>query len=89
VITAAAFETVRGDQINTDPMLGPLQDNFRPTYGLLTGSPAIDMGDPNRRPRHFPKYSVVPAMMSAGRIDVENLIQVQPVSTPTPAPPHL
>ena len=35
-----------GDQINTDPMLGPLQDNGGPTFthALLPGSPAIDHG---------------------------------------------
>jgi len=35
-----------GDQINTDPMLGPLQNNGGPTFthALLTGSPAIDAG---------------------------------------------
>jgi len=34
------------DQINTDPMLGPLQDNGGPTFthALLRGSPAIDKG---------------------------------------------
>src|SRR5215831_6407461 len=33
-----------GDQINTNPMLGPLQDNGGPTFthALLPGSPAID-----------------------------------------------
>ena len=38
-----------GDQINTDPMLGPLQDNGGPTFthALLTGSPAIDSGNPS------------------------------------------
>ena len=41
-----------GDQINTDPMLGPLQDNGGPTFthALLPGSPAIDSGDPNFTP---------------------------------------
>lgn len=36
-----------GDQQNTDPMLGPLQDNLGPTltHALLAGSPAIDTGD--------------------------------------------
>ena len=36
-----------GDQINTDPLLGPLQDNGGPTFTheLLPGSPAIDAGD--------------------------------------------
>ncbi len=35
-----------GDLINTDPLLGPLQDNGGPafTHALLTGSPAIDAG---------------------------------------------
>ena len=34
------------DQISTDPMLGPLQDNGGPTFthALLGGSPAIDKG---------------------------------------------
>ena len=38
--------TAMGDQINTDPMLGPLQDNGGPTFthAPLTGSPAIDAG---------------------------------------------
>jgi hypothetical protein len=40
------FLAATGDQINTDPMLGPLQDNGGPTFthALLTGSPAIDQG---------------------------------------------
>ena len=38
-----------GDQINTDPVLGPLQDNGGPTFthALLPDSPAIDAGDPS------------------------------------------
>jgi len=37
-----------GDQINTNPMLGPLQNNGGPTFthALLPGSPAINTGDP-------------------------------------------
>jgi len=40
------FLTATGDQINTDPMLGPLQDNggATPTHALLHCSPAIDKG---------------------------------------------
>jgi hypothetical protein len=36
-----------GDQPNTEPMLGPLQDNGGPTWShaLLTGSPALDAGN--------------------------------------------
>ena len=37
-----------GDLNDTDPLLGPLQDNGGPTFthALLSGSPAIDAGDP-------------------------------------------
>ena len=49
------FLTGSGDQINTDPLLGPLQDNGGPTFThqLLPGSPAIDLGDPNFTPPPF------------------------------------
>jgi len=38
-----------GDLNNTDPVLGPLQNNGGPTQtqALLPGSPAIDAGNPN------------------------------------------
>src|SRR5207247_4728395 len=41
-----------GDQINTDPMIGSLQDNGGPTFthALLPGSPAIDAGGPHFAP---------------------------------------
>ena len=41
--------TATGDQVNTDPLLGPLQDNGgpTPTHALLAGSPAIDGGSSN------------------------------------------
>jgi hypothetical protein len=44
--------TGTGDQVNTDPMLGPLQDNGGPTFthALLSGSPAINAGDPDFTP---------------------------------------
>ena len=40
------FLTAGGDQINTDPKLGPLQENGGPTLtmALLPGSPALDQG---------------------------------------------
>jgi hypothetical protein len=52
---ASGYLTGPGDQINTDPALGPLQDNGGPTftYALLPGSPAIDAGDPNFAPPPF------------------------------------
>jgi predicted outer membrane repeat protein len=41
-----------GDLVNTDPLLGPLQDNGGPTWtrALLENSPAIDTGDDSRCP---------------------------------------
>src|SRR5215475_1503655 len=40
------YLTATGDQINTDPMLGPLQLNGgqTPTHALFSGSPAVDAG---------------------------------------------
>jgi hypothetical protein len=40
------FLTATADQIKTNPMLGPLQDNGGPTFthAILCGSPAIDQG---------------------------------------------
>lgn len=37
-----------GNLLNADPVLGPLQLNGRPTetHALLSGSPAVDAGDP-------------------------------------------
>jgi hypothetical protein len=63
-----------GDQINTDPVLGPLQDNGGPTFtqALLPGSPAINAGNPifitpppryDQRGRGFPR-------IVHGRIDI-------------------
>jgi hypothetical protein len=77
-----------GDQINTDPMLGPLQDNGGPTFthALLPGSPAIDTGDPNFTPPPFydqrgPNFSRV----RDNRIDIGSF-EVQQGTTPSPTP---
>lgn len=42
------FLTKTGDQVNTNSLLGPLQDNGGSTFthALLAGSPAINAGDP-------------------------------------------
>src|SRR5207253_3793893 len=49
------FLGATGDQINTDPIIGPLQDNggLSFTRALLTGSPAIDTGDPAFDPNNL------------------------------------
>jgi hypothetical protein len=77
-----------GDQINTDPMLGALQNNGGPTFthALLPGSPAIDAGDPKFTPPPFydqrgPDFWRV----RNGRIDVGSF-EVQAGATPTPTP---
>jgi hypothetical protein len=58
------------DQINTDPLLGPLQDNGGPTltHALLPGSPAIDKGTSNGLhvdQRHFRRPIDVPDIPNA------------------------
>jgi hypothetical protein len=84
------FLTGPGDLINTDPLLGPLQDNGGPTltHALLPGSPAIDAGDPNFTPPPFydqrgPGFDRV----RNGRIDMGSL-EVQAGTTPTPTHNH-
>lgn len=81
------YLTGPGDQINTDPMLGPLQDNGGPTFthALLPNSPAIDTGDPNFTPPPFydqrgPGFDRV----VNGRIDVGSF-EIQAAPTPRPA----
>jgi hypothetical protein len=77
-----------GDQINTEPMLGPLQDNGGPTltHALLPGSPAIDAGNPNFTPPPFfdqrgPGFDRV----VNGRIDKGSFEVQGPTPTPTPS----
>jgi hypothetical protein len=50
---AGGFLTGPNDQLVTDPMLGPLQNNGGPTFthALLPGSPAINSGDPDSSSR--------------------------------------
>src|SRR4029077_18866664 len=74
-----------GDQITTNPMLGPLANNGGPTltHALLPSSPAIDTGDPSFTPPPLydprgPGY----ARVVNGRID-KGSFEVQG-STPTP-----
>jgi hypothetical protein len=75
-----------GDQINTNPMLGPLQDNGGPTFTheLLSGSPAIDAGDPSFTPPPLDDQRGY-ARVFGNRIDIGSL-EVQPVPIPTPTP---
>jgi hypothetical protein len=81
-----------GDQINTNPLLGPLQDNGGPTFthALLPGSPAINTGDSSFTPpplydQRGPGFNRV----RNGRLDVGSF-EVQeptrPAATPRPRP---
>jgi len=83
------FLTGPGDQVNTDPVLGPLQDNGGPTFthALLPGSPAINAGDPNFTPPPFfdqrgPGFDRV----VNNRIDIGPFEVQGPATTPTPSP---
>src|SRR5260370_36326566 len=80
------------DRINTNPMLGPLQDNGGPTFthALLAGSPAIDQGKnfsgpPTDQPgTGFARPVDQPAVPNATRADPTHIAPFQP---PRP-PPH-
>jgi hypothetical protein len=75
-----------GDQIDTDPMLGPLQNNGGRTltHALLPGSPAIDTGDPNfTPPPFFDQRGAGHPRVANGRLD-KGSFEVQSGSTPTP-----
>jgi hypothetical protein len=83
-----------GDQINTDPLLGPLQDNGGPTltHLPLTGSPAIDAGDPSfTRPPYHDQRGPCFYRVFGRRIDIGS-VETQPrprCVTPAPRPtPH-
>lgn len=78
------FLTGPGDQVDTDPLLGPLQNNGGSTltHALLPGSPAIDMGDPNFTPPPFfdQRGSAFDRVVS-GRIDIGSFeVQTQTVA---------
>ena len=81
-----------GDQINTDPLLGPLQDNGGPTFthALLPGSPAIDAGDPSFTPPPLNDQRGCPFdRVFNGRIDIgsfETQPPHRPCSSPRPRP---
>ncbi len=93
------FLTGPDDQPDTDPMLGPLQDNGGPTltHALLPGSPAIDAGDPNFAPP--PSYDqrgpgfdrVVHSRVDIGSFEVQQpapyaMSGRNPTSRPRPRP---
>jgi hypothetical protein len=86
------FLTATGDQIHTNAMLGPLQNNGGPTFShaLLAGSPAIDQGkrdaipslalntDQRGQPRPFDFPSIANASGGDGS-DIGAFEAVQPL----------
>jgi Tol biopolymer transport system component len=81
-----------GDQIDTNPLLGPLQDNGGPTltHELLTGSPAINAGTPNFTPPPlYDQRGIGHDRVFGGRIDIGSFeVQVLlPTPTPSATPP--
>jgi hypothetical protein len=76
-----------GDQINTDPILGPLQDNGGPTFthALLPGSPALNAGDPNfTPPPYYDQRGPIFYRVRNGRLDVGSFEEQALLNTPTP-----
>lgn len=88
------YLTGPGDQINTDPMIGPLQNNGGPTltHALLLGSPAINAGDPNFIPPPFydqrgsPFVRVFDGRVDIGAFEMQPRPAPAPRSRPTPVP---
>jgi hypothetical protein len=81
-----------GDQINTDPLLGPLQNNGGPTFthALSPHSPAINAGDPNFTPPPFYDQRGSPFVrVFSGRIDIGSFEEQprHPTPHPRPTPP--
>jgi hypothetical protein len=87
------FLTGPGDQVNTDPMLGPLQDNGGPTltHALLPGSPAIDAGGPSFTPLSFYDqrgagfHRVVNGHIDIGSFEAQGAVE-RPSLVPRPRP---
>ena len=78
----SGFLTAAGDQINTDPKLGPLQNNGGPTLtmALLTGSPAQDKGkrfNVTTDQRGLPRPTDIPSIPNASGGDGSDIGAVE------------
>jgi len=81
--------TGSGDHINTDPVLGPLQDNggLTLTHALLPGSPGINAGAPSFTPPPFyDQRGTGFDRIVNGRIDIGSFEVQAPRPSPTPRP---
>ncbi len=82
------FLTAAGDQINTNPQLGPLQDNGGPTatMALLPGSPALDKGKNfgvTTDQRGLPRPVDIPSILDASGGDGSDIgaVEMDPTQT--------
>ncbi len=81
-----------GDLVNTDPHLGPLQNNGgpTPTQALPAGSPAVDAGDcsplAGTPPLTIDQRGTARPQPAGGRCDI-GAFELQPAPAPPPAPP--
>jgi CSLREA domain-containing protein len=70
----SVFHPTTGDLTNIDPKLGPLQDNGGPTFthALLSGSLAIDRGDPDGCTDHLGSLLTTDqrGFLRSGRCDI-------------------
>ena len=89
LLGSAIYLSRTGDQINTNPLLGPLQDNGGPTFphALLPGSPAIDVGNPNFRSPPYDQRGCPFDRVFNGRIDISSF-ETQPPHRPCAATPR-
>ena len=85
---SSSYLNATGDRNSTDPMLAPIAENGGPsvTHALLSGSPAIDAGDPSFAPppdydQRGPGY---PRVLN-NRVDIGSF-ETQPTPTPTATP---
>ncbi|OLB00196.1 MAG: hypothetical protein AUH08_09310, partial [Verrucomicrobia bacterium 13_2_20CM_54_12] len=92
----ADYLSAAGDQVNTDPRVGPLQDNGGPTvtHALLADSPAIDAGNPNYNPNNFQPPLIYDQRgfgfdrVKKGRRDIGAFeVQEAPITPTRPTPP--
>ena len=87
------YLTGAADQLNTDPMLGPLQDNGGPTFthALSPRSPAINAGDPSfTPPPSYDQRGSPFVRVFNGRIDIGSFEaghRRHPTPHPRPTPP--
>jgi hypothetical protein len=80
-----------GDLVNTDPLLGPVQNNGgpTPTQALSAGSPAIDTGDCTDlagQPLTIDQRGVARPQPAGGKCDI-GAFELAPTAPPPPAPP--